>query len=875
MEPAAPPRKRRRLRTVVARTLLVLALLPQLGILWVLHRPSPTKLPSGLVEAALELAIGQVRVDCERVTLDRSGLIRLQGARVTHLAKSTLSDWGLPATGSCIAELDILVAPAWRDWILLQAGGTLIRAQGRLTTEVGATAHPLLDRLDLRAEVGAWANLVASAGEFHLRARLDAATMSKNPPAGTVDAHDRRLAQVIQALSLLRAFEGGGQVTAAGGSTRLEASGKLREGAILREVSLFGWQLPAGAGNFTLDGTHAREGITATLHAHELSFGGLTLGTVSAQLRPDGGCLITGDGLSFAGLANGSAVIRGQIGNHGVDEGWKLRGGISVEMGRSRLAAAAKLGPGELELTHIELSGAAQDLVRIPGLGAGLRKAEVDFAGRLELIDGRLLVANGEFQGASGRFAITRAGWKGLRVSSIRPERPDAAVTGAWAVSAGLTAFTLTDLDIAGIRGEISGGLALDQPYLMRLRTSPGSPFHPRCIDSLLGKWWLDLWARFDLAATGTAPEADVLLRGRWDGEQPDLVQVAATLRHFGFMGARFSSTKVRVEATPVETLTWIDHLDGMLDGKPAGSASARLRWDWKDPATEGLPEIVAEGDLAPACALRLYDVEQAQRIGDWSFGMPWTKLRVSPRKATELELLTSGPSRIEGVELGILHLRLSLPDEAGKPLQANLGAAFAGGRLELELEGNLKDQNKVRRLALVDVWWADLQKAVPSLLPSPSPTATSAPASLNLDFVGEIDFRTPRMLSGGGTFTLRDPSLKTVHLLGGFSQALGAVGIDFSNYPLTEARGDYSLTKGKVLLRPLRLQGDDSLMVLTGEVELEGGRVAMEGEFKLRKSPWGILGYINPNRLIAKMLGIKVRGTLREPEITVQARPF
>lgn len=121
----------------------------------------------------------------------------------------------------------------------------------------------------------------------------------------------------------------------------------------------------------------------------------------------------------------------------------------------------------------------------------------------------------------------------------------------------------------------------------------------------------------------------------------------------------------------------------------------------------------------------------------------------------------------------------------------------------------------------------------------------------------------------------MRDPSLKTVHLLGGFSQALEAVGVDFSNYPLTEAKGDYSLAKGKVLLRPLRLQGDDSLMVLTGEVELEGGQVALEGEFKLRKSPWGILGYINPNRLIAKMLGIKVRGTLSKPEVTVQARPF
>jgi hypothetical protein len=44
-----------------------------------------------------------------------------------------------------------------------------------------------------------------------------------------------------------------------------------------------------------------------------------------------------------------------------------------------------------------------------------------------------------------------------------------------------------------------------------------------------------------------------------------------------------------------------------------------------------------------------------------------------------------------------------------------------------------------------------------------------------------------------------------------------------------------------------------------------------MDGSFVIKDSPWGILGYLNPNRLITKALRIKVRGPLDNPDAKVR----
>jgi hypothetical protein len=874
MAEAAPTRKRRRLRTVVARTLLVLTLLPQLGVLWVLHRPSPTSLPAGLAAALLEATLDDTTAEVGRVTLDRRGVLRLEGVRLRHPETRRLDGMRVHGPGELLqAELDATLVPAWKDWLLLRPTPPELHAQGRVTSEGGRTAQPLIDRLDLRLGPEK-ALLVGRAGGFHLRIVGRSLAAGGRGSRQVETAPGTWIAPAQALLAALRGFEGGLELVAEPGALRLEGSGRMREGAVLRDIELGGATFPVGADGFSLRANLGEEGGRAWLRARQLRLGTARTGTMEATASLDGDLRLVAQGLEFAGIREGGVVMTGRLLPTGGAGDWALNSEVAAELGESRLGGTLLLSRGQLELRGGNVAAPARDLVRLPGLGELLREAGVDFAGRVELADAQALARHGGLVGASGRFALTHAGWGDIRPSSIRPERPASALSGAWRIEPGLGIFLLDDLDLAGLRGSIGGGLRKGDPYEIRLHSTEGNPVHPGFLNALLGDWWVGLWKRFDLTTTRTSPHADVHVRGKWGEAEPDRVVVAATLANFGFMGARFASTRVRVDATPTATVARIEELSGLIEGRPAGIARGTLRWDWTAPAAGGRPEILAEGDLEPLCALRLHDPGLAQKLRGWSFGLPWTKVAISPEGVTRVELVTGESSRLAGIEVGPMRLEV-VQAAPGSPLDLKADAAFAGGRLEVRLKGNLGDRNQVQRLALVDVWWADLQKALPGVLGPPDLASKGDPASLSADFSGEVDFGQWEQARGAGTFRLRDPRLKTVHLLGGLSQALSLVGIDFSTYPLTEAQGTYRLRDGRAELNPLVLKGDDALMELQGGVSLLDGRLMLDGEFRLRKSPWGILGYINPNRLIAKVLKIKIRGTLSDPKASVEARPF
>ena len=873
MEKAAPSPGRRRLRTVFVRTLLVLTLLPQLGMLWVLHRPSPTSLPAGLVALVIEGGMDMTTAELERATIDSRGVLRLQGLRLRYPEERGLDGLRRGIGGLVQADLDVTLAPAWRDWLLLRPSSPALRAQGRVTAEHPARAQALLDRLDLRLEADRGAVAVARAGAFHLRAEARG-ERGETEGEGDLNEQSRALEPFIAALAELRNFEGGAELVANADRLRLEASGRMREGASLRNLQVGGWEFAAGAGGFSLRAETTANGGVARLNARDLRLGTARLATASVAID-DGVFRLVADGLGFAGISGGGGLVEGRLLGRGASDDWRLDARLAGELGASRLAGNLSLSDKSLRVSGLNVAAPARDLVRLPGLGEFLRGAGVDFAGRVELADAQVLVAHGRPVGASGWFAATQAGWGDIRPSSIRPERPSSALSGRWSVDVGNGTFLLDDLDLAGLRGSIGGGLRKGEPYEVRLRSTEGNPVHPGCLNSLLGEWWVDLWKLFDLSTTGTAPHAEVVVLGKWGEASAERVAVSAALENFGFMGARFASTRVRVDATRSETQVRIDELAGLLEGKPAGTARGLVRWDWNNPAWGGRPEILAEGDLEPACALRLHDSGLAQRLRGWTFGLPWTKVRITPGKPTEVELLTGEASRLAGIAIGPMRLRLSQPPEPEAPMDLKLEAAFAGGRLELDLNGNLSDRNQVRRLALVDVGWADLQKALPELSGRRTAGPAADPATLSAEFQGQVDLGRIDQAEGRGNFLLKDPRLKTIHLLGGVSQALGSLGIDFSTYPLTEASGAFTLRAGRAELAPLSLRGDDAVMELQGGVNLGDGRLDLKGEFRLRKSPWGILGYINPNRLIARVLKISIRGTLQAPEARVDARPF
>ena len=88
----------------------------------------------------------------------------------------------------------------------------------------------------------------------------------------------------------------------------------------------------------------------------------------------------------------------------------------------------------------------------------------------------------------------------------------------------------------------------------------------------------------------------------------------------------------------------------------------------------------------------------------------------------------------------------------------------------------------------------------------------------------------------------------------------------------MNRAEASFRCTEGKALLNPLKIEGDDAALNLKGSIQLQNGALDLSGRLYLKDSPWGLLKYINPNRLIARMIDIRIGGTVNKPE--VGARP-
>ena len=837
--------KRRPWPSVVARTALVVTLLPQLGILWILHRPSPTRLPAALVAAATERLLGEATLAVERATIDRRGEVRLDGLRIEH------------APSGVVFLGEARVSPSWSGLLGWEDAPPRLAARGRLADlRADGAGATLAEDVVLRAGDPSGATLELATRIGGVRLRLASHTMALLPKRPVTAARAGTTPDWRAWLREAGRLEGGAEVIAGEGIWQAEVAvragdspsgswrlGKLEGWALDDMGDLVGWARAEGVCLGDLSAGvirgHAWPGM-ASLAIEDGRWG--TLEGVRA-----GGTLVATRDATRARLAlwAGDSAVRLRLSDPEGKAGWQV----------DRLAGVLR----------------APELLRLPGSAEALRRAGIDLAGGVELADATLEIASGAVTSAQGWFAIRDAGWKDIRPAIIRPERPSAALRGHARVDIVAGSFAATQLDLAGLTGSIEGGLTAGSPYVVRLASTPGNPVHPGCLDSLLGDWWEDLWRRFDLTTGGACPQADVVVKGRWGSSVAEEVKVGATLERFGFMGARFVDTAVRVRATGTSTVVDIDQLTGELEGKAAGSARGTVTWDWT--SGQGLPDIRAEGDLHPLVALRLQEGGAAHvgRLRGAVFGEPYLKVAIPAKGTTTVNLTTRGPSDILGAKFGPLNLDFAL--DPRKPGMIHLTGAgdLAGGTVSLVLEGDFGTRNRVESLKVDGVRWAKLPQALPFLF-SEQPEAESSDATLTGSFAGALDLGTHPTVEGQGDFVLRDSQLRRVQLFGVLTEGLDTLGLGFSGYDLTEARGEFQVKEGKVRLPRLVIGGEDAELRLAGTVDLNSGGLKLAGDFQLKDSRWGPLGLLNPNRLITKVIKIKVGGTLAKPETKVGA---
>lgn len=827
--------------TTFVRALLILLLLPQLAALWVLNRPSPTHLPARATSWLMDVAAGEISAQCERVTLDRNGQIRLQGL--------TLAD---PTLGILFSG-EAKWVPHWRG-LLTQTWLGQLHVRGRLS--VGPAREALADDLLLRVEASdrLGASLAARANSLYVRTTLSDAVAWTTPlPQGSASAWDSSGDWLTWAHTL-RSLGGGVELTIAQERLQLAVAARAEPG-----------QDPSGV--FKLGTLHADLNFRdqqwlgqATLK--DSQFGNWQVGRLHAGINAAGIKAYASE-VSWDALKGIALVAEGKL-NREI----KLK--VEGSAGASRLSAQIKsLGTNEWALSTVSGQLHAEQLLRVANWARLLANLDLDFTGALEFTDGQIILgAQGAVKEARGTLAVTGLGWGNIRTALIRPEQPQAAVSANVQFNRD-GSFALDALDIAGLKGSISGNLGLGQPYVIRLASSPGQPVHPSCLNSLLGEWWVSLWQRFDLSSSQTRPHGDVVVKGRWGELEADEVYVGAWLERFGFMGARFLETRVRVEFNRQTTRVLIDKLSGELEGKDAGSVTGSVRWDWA--AKSPWPEIQVAGNLHPACALRLHDPELAEKLRGSEWGAPWTEFTLKPNGWKQVRLKTLNASRVWDIPLGPSQLEVTI--EPGEPVLAaiKLDGEWAGGQVGITLQGNLRDQHHISRLTLKDIKVAELSRSLPGWPAAPNPSEPSKGLFSGQLNQGTVNFLDPKGIQGKGSFRLDDPNLKRIRLLGGVSQGLDALGIGLSNYQLTEALGSFILDDGVLNFEELNLSGEEAELRLKGQINLKNQLISMDGSFVMKDSPWGILGYLNPNRLITKVLRIKVRGPLDNPDTKVR----
>ena len=779
--------------TVLVRTLLIALLLVQFTALWVVTHTSPTRLPVSVVDVFAELTSGQIDFECREVTVDNRGRIRLAGVRLS--ASEHPED-------ALMGDVDVL--PDWRSLLIGQPN--LLGLQVRASATLGGTTGSNIDDLVVRVtqENGALRmQAAARAGSMVLRADALKGSASETPPdAAEASGLPWNRDLILHCLRGLRSVEGAIGFTAA--PDRVTCSGAFIENPAAPNP------LPIRMARGKLRGHWGNQ-------AHlELCLDDVRVGRASVErswLRLGNSLRLeaVAEGICFDGLVNASASGEGR---------WKNDGravlSLVADTAESHLSTELELSETSLRVYETAARLNARDLTRLSVIAQSARGAGVDLGGHIEILGGEAVWINGELTTAGANFTADQTGWRDLRPVLVRPERPFPRFSGELALDMRANRLALTRLNLAGIAGEIIGGLRAGDTFAIHLHSTPENPVNPSCLNGLLGGWWIDLWSRFDLSTRRTRPHADVRVTGKWGVVESIHTTVRAQLGTFGFMGARFISTDLWVFAHPNESFVRIDSLCGELDGQAAGSARGTVRWDWRRPEWQGLPQIDAEGDLFPACALRLYNAETAARIRGWSFEQPQLRVAFGPGRPLRVDLKSTGTSIIEGVRVDDLQLTVTEALSTKGDLVIEATGNLSGGKASLALSGNLNTRNHLQ--VSMREWSRTGAANLIEQLGGPKATQVAGDRSvLTLIYEGDWDFTQPRNPTGRGQMSLTDPNLKTIHLFGLLSSGLDSLGIGISSYPLDRAEITFVCADGRAELDPLRFIGDDASLNLKG----------------------------------------------------------
>jgi hypothetical protein len=867
----------RRFLRGLTNTCLLLLLPVQLGLAWLADHDGPVRLPDFFAEAVT------ARLAAQGVDFRARGLWILPD--LTLAADDVAVSFpGLSGEVFTAARAEVALRPA--RLLAGEVAPTRLRLNGARLWCPASVAHDgrrrsLIDDLTLDiAKEGRWVSLRIAqirAGKItcHVSGELPAGLLRGETSPAEPAPLPRRLAGFLGALdTALTAAEGSG-----GAAVTIRCSGRSDGKAELSAQALLGQEFSEQLGRISLRGlrlqAEARLAADGALEDWRLNGqaettawrDGPTLTARRLNLRARGVGLdgaISADA-ELTDVRFGEILFR-QIGLSGsrpsVKSPWTL--GFRAHTPASFATGSAQSltdGSRRISLDHAVISGA--EVAANPAVAPVLLAAGIDLRGDLLLRDGEIDFApDGRLMGARGEAGLSGFRGLGLSAEAISPALDLPLRTRFdFAPDRGEQPLRLRDLRLASVVGEADCAVSEGGPFRLSLH----GDLAPASLDRVLGNWWIDLWRIF---LTQENPYAFIEVQGHW-GALTSRTRGRVLMRRFDFMGAPFRRVEVSVDADERRTLIGLHGLQGGTSADD-GEVEGTVTWDWSKPGVLAGPVVKAAGDLQPWIAARC----AGKSFGDALQGLVLPRGR---RFALELVPLEKGLDIRTTIEAdggftawGISGrgLKVSTQSKSGGMLvDARLG--LADGEAELRLDGDpLRQTDFVLTLKNCDPTQVgrimnDLGE--PSAAPAPK---TAGRGRLDLDFKGRVDLGSPRDLRGLGTYTLNDPELKKVRLLGGISGVLEAVGVGATTYELDRATGTFGCTGGRAYFPDMTITGPQAKLELAGEIDLKGMTLNFAGDFSLpRKQGFNPLDIINLNRALVSLTRIKLQGPLAKPE--------
>ena len=869
----------RRFLRGLTNTCLLLLLPVQLTLCWVANLDHPTKLPDFLTE----------RISTQ---LAEQGL-SLQARNFWMMPDLTLAadDLSLGVDGMSgdiftAARVEIALNPA-----LLIAGQiepTQVRLSGaRLwcpaSVARGGVRRPLIDTLTLDVtKEGRWLNLrsiQARGGKItcHLTGEVPTGLLRPEKDNKGLIPLSRRLADAFASIETaidVAERSGGASVSlrcqgSSDGSAEISVQAVLGNdwsdsglgliqvrglnlrGAIkvAAEGRITDWRVDGGAQemawrNITAEridlrarGKSRREDTVAELTLAQAKGAGLELRRVKLDARP-----ISGDGyrIAFGILSDGSTA--------------------------SGSAILASTGTVTAAISHAHLSGA--EISAQPELGRLLHAAGVDLRGDVLLREvAANLSAKGEVTQASGEIALSGFRGLGLSAEAISPDKALPLRTHFdFDPTRAAAPLQLRDLRLASVTGSVDCELKAGGAFMLHLN----GEMEPVCLDRVLGEWWVSLWKMFFLRER---PYAFIEVESHW-GSLTSVTKGRALLNRFDFMGAPFRHVEVSIDADPKQTSIGLHRLGGG-DSEADGSVDGSATWDWTKPLALAGPVVRAEGNLQPWIAARCAGKDFGEALRGLS-------LPIDRRLTLLLTPGVKGPDVKTSIECagafsawGISGSSLQASTEnidGGMRVRAKLG--LADGEARLSLDGDPLRQTKLSLglkgcdPAQIGQLLNDLSTPPPKDAPPTPATKVASAGKLDLDFTGHLDLEKPRLLKGLGHYTLTDPALKKVRLLGDISKVLEALGVGATTYELSQAKGTFGCVGGQAYFPDLAITGPKARLDLAGEIDLQASTLNFEGDFSLpRQGGLNPLDLLNLNRALISLTKIKLKGPISKPE--------